>query len=93
MFIAFFIITLFAWLYVTVGIILTCGKQLRDHIISLRVEISANKTSLILPLLIEVPVPSQESEQSCICMLGVSILPLSTMFLLDFVNFETAPKV
>jgi hypothetical protein len=93
MFIAFFIITLFARLYVTVGIILTCRKQLRDHIISLRVEISANKTSLILPLLIEVPVPSQESEQSCICMLGVSILPLSTMFLLDFVNFETAPKV
>jgi hypothetical protein len=35
------------------------------------------------PLFIEVPVPWQESEQSCICVLGVSILPLSTMFLLD----------
>ena len=33
---------------------------------------------------IEVPVPSQESERSCICVLRVSFLPLSTFFLLDF---------
>jgi hypothetical protein len=32
-------------------------------------------------LLTEVPVPSQESKRSCICMLGVSILPLSMIFL------------
>ena len=30
------------------------------------------------------PVPSHESEQSCICVLGGSILPLSTIFLLNF---------
>jgi hypothetical protein len=30
------------------------------------------------------PVLSQESEQSCICVLGVLILPLFTIFLLDF---------
>jgi hypothetical protein len=31
---------------------------------------SAHKTSLIQPLFIEVPVPSQESKQSCICVLN-----------------------
>jgi hypothetical protein len=31
------------------------------------------------PLFIEVPVPRQDSERSCICVLGVSILPLSTI--------------
>jgi hypothetical protein len=35
-------------------------------------------------LFIEVPVPSQESEQSYFCELGVSILPLSKIFLLEF---------
>ena len=44
----------------------------------------ANKTSLIQPLFIEVPVPSQESEWSCISVLMLAILPLSTIFLLDF---------
>ena len=46
---------------------------------------SGNKFSLTPPLLIEVPVPTQESESSCICVLDVSILPLSMIFLLDFV--------
>jgi len=32
------------------------------------------KTSLTLPLYIEVPVPSQESERSYICVAGVSVL-------------------
>jgi hypothetical protein len=35
----------------------------------------ARKTSLTHPLLIEVPVLSQESERSCICALEVLILP------------------
>ena len=35
---------------------------------------------------IEVPVPRQESEQSCSCVLQVSILPLSTIFLLEFLT-------
>jgi hypothetical protein len=39
---------------------------------------------------IEVPVPSQESERSCIYVLGISILLLSTIFLLDI---ETVPTV
>ena len=34
-------------------------------------------------------VPNQESEQSCTCVLGVSILPLSMIFLLDFGNVPT----
>jgi len=34
--------------------------------------------------LIEMPVPSQESEWSCICVLVALILPLSTIFLLDY---------
>jgi len=43
-----------------------------------------HKTSLTPPLLIEVPVPSQESEQLCFCVLRVSILFLSTVVLMDF---------
>lgn len=43
-------------------------------------------SGLILPLLIEVAVLSQESGVSCICALGASILPLSNTFLLDFGN-------
>jgi hypothetical protein len=35
-----------------------------------------------LPLFIEVPVPRQESEQSCIYVLMVSMLPLSTILYL-----------
>jgi len=38
---------------------------------------------------IELPVPSQESEQSSICVLRVSILPLSMIFLLDFWTVPT----
>jgi hypothetical protein len=37
----------------------------------------------------EVPVPSQESERSRICEQVVSILPLSTIFLLHFGNVPT----
>jgi len=42
------------------------------------------KTSLILPLVIEVPVSSQESERSCICVQDESILAVSVVCLLDF---------
>jgi hypothetical protein len=37
----------------------------------------------------EVPVPSQESELSCICVLGVSILTHSTILIIDFGNVRT----
>jgi len=43
--IAFFIITLFARLYMRVGILPTCGKHLHGCIISLRGEAWANITS------------------------------------------------
>jgi hypothetical protein len=62
---------------------------LDNHIISLKGVVWTNKTSLALPLFIEVPVLSQESERSCVSVLGVSILPLSTIFLLDF---RTVPQ-
>ena len=45
--------------------------------------------SLTTPHFIEVPVPNQESEQSCLCVLGVSILPLSEIFPLDFGIVQT----
>jgi hypothetical protein len=38
------------------------------------------------PLVNEVPVPSQESEPSSICVLGVSISPFSAIFLIIFWN-------
>ena len=41
-----------------------------------------HKTSLTRSFFIEVPVPNKESEWSCICVLGVSILPLSTSIFL-----------
>ena len=62
----YFIITLLAQLYVRVGILLTCGKHLHNHI---RVEVWAFKTP---SLFIEVPVPSQENERWCICVLRMS---------------------
>jgi hypothetical protein len=74
---AFLIKTLFARLYVKVGILLTCGKDLHGRIISLRGELYAHRTSLIPPpLFIEVSMPGQERERSCICVLRVSMLPL-----------------
>ena len=87
--IVFFIIKLFIWLYVRIGIVLLCRKHMHNHIISLRGEIWAHITSLPLPLFIEVPVTSQECERSCICVLVVLILLLSTILILDFGNVLT----
>jgi len=55
---------------------------------TLRGDAQANKTSLTLPLFI-VSVQRQESERSCISVLGVWILPLSTIFRLDFGTVST----
>ena len=52
-------------------------------------QVWTDKTCLISPLFIKVTVPSQESEWSCICVLVVSILPLSTILIL---HFGTVPK-
>jgi hypothetical protein len=46
-------------------------------------EVWLHKTSLTPPLFIEVTVPSKENEQSCICVLGVSILSPSTFLRFD----------
>jgi hypothetical protein len=43
-----------------------------------------HEANLTPPLFIEVPVPSQESELSCIRVLAVSILPLSSIVFIDF---------
>jgi len=82
--------TLFALLFVRVGILLTCAKHLHDRIFALRGEVWVHKTSLKLPLFIEVLMLSQESERLCIYALRVSSLPLCTFLLLDFGNVPTA---
>jgi hypothetical protein len=96
----------FAWSYVRASILITCGKHLHDHIISLRWEVWAHKTTLVSPYtfflnactkpgkwavmylcvrsIVTKPVPSQESERSCICVLGVYIFPLSSLFPIRF---------
>ena len=51
--------------------------------------ICAHKTSLTSPLFIEAPVLSQEIEWSCICMLWLSTLSLSMIFLLEFEPVQT----
>ena len=71
--ISFFIITLFTWLYVPVGILLVCLKHLRDRTISLRGDGWAHKTNFTQRLFfyIKVHVPSQVSDEgSCICVFG-----------------------
>jgi hypothetical protein len=56
-------------------------KHLHDRIISLRGQVWAHRTSLSSQPFIEVPVPYQVKELSCICLLGVWIIHLSTIFL------------
>jgi len=51
-------------------------------------EVWTHTYSLIPPLFIEVPVPSQKSEQFCICVLRVSLLPLSIVAIILF-HFDT----
>ena len=57
-------------------------------LVFLKTMASYNPTSLTPSLFTEVPVLSQESERSCICVLGISNLPISTIFLLNFWNFS-----
>ena len=62
---AYFIITLFARSYVRIGILLTWGKHLHNHIISLREEDWAFKTSLIPPSFIHWMIMGIENWFSC----------------------------
>jgi len=65
-------------------------KSLKDRIISQRREVLVHKTSWISPLFfIEVPAPSWKGERECTCMLRVSLLSLSMIFVLDFGNVST----
>ena len=64
------------------------SKHFHDCIISLSRVAWAHETSLTMPLFTEVPVPSQENEWYCICVLGVSILPLSMIFIFDLELFR-----
>ena len=57
---------------------------MHGRIISPRGEVWAHKTSLTPPIFIEGSVISQESEWSCIIMLGVSILPFSMILIFGF---------
>jgi hypothetical protein len=47
------------------------------------------KLALTLPRFIEVPVPTQESEHSCICVLGVTLYLFLRLFLLGIRNVST----
>ena len=51
---------------------------------SFRGEVWVHKTILGPPLFVEVPFPNQESERSCICVLGVSNVSVSANFQFDF---------
>jgi hypothetical protein len=71
---------MFTKLYVRVAIVLACVKQLHDHIIPLR-EVWANKTSLFRHFDRSACINlGKESERSCVCVFGVSILPLCTIY-------------
>jgi hypothetical protein len=52
-------------------------------------KVLAHTTSLKPPPLIEVPVPSHDSKRPCNFVLGISILPVSTIFPLYY-QFNTA---
>ena len=69
--------------------LLACGKHLHDRLISLSIEVWVHKTSLTPPLFIEVPVPIQESERSCICVRSIDLGSVSTIFLIDFGTIPT----
>ena len=59
-------ITFLARLYVGVTILLTYGMHLHDRIISPKGEVRVHRMKLTPPLFIEVSLPGQESERSCI---------------------------
>ena len=65
-------------------VLFTCRNHFHDRITSLREEVKVHKTSLTPPLFIEVLVPSQGCELSCMFLLRVSILPLSKILIFYF---------
>ena len=63
-------------MYVRVDILLPFGKHMHDRITSLRREVSVHIAISTPPVVIAMPIPSQESEDLYICVKVVSILPL-----------------
>ena len=96
---------LFAQLCVRIGIILTCGKHMHVHFISLRGEVWSHKTSLTQQMFIEASVLSQESEQSYLCVWGINFASsyeffigflncsVSVVFFVFLLDFGTVPTV
>ena len=67
-------------------------RQFRGDVailVFLKTMVSYNPTSLTPLLFIEVHVLSHESEWSCICVLGISNCPISTIFYWIFGTFPT----
>ena len=62
------------------------GKHLHDRIFSQGRDVLAYKTSLTPSLFNQVPVQSQDSERSCICVFGVSIWPISVILFIGSWN-------
>ena len=81
--ISFFIIALFAQLYVRVGIILTCGKHLHDRITAVRWEVCTHKTGLTPPFSLRCMKQARKVNVMYLCVI-VSVLPLSTILIFDF---------
>ena len=64
-----------------------CRKQLMT--VALHQEGMFCPIKLVYPRVIEATAPCEESEQSCICVLGVSNLSLSTILIFYFGNDPT----
>jgi hypothetical protein len=73
-----------------VYILLACVKHVHARILPLRAKVCARRTILTPPPFVKVRLPSKGSVWSYICVLGASLLPLSTIFLL---NYGTVPTV
>ena len=61
-----------------------CGKHLYDDTNSLRGKVWCHITSFTTPPFTNLPVPSQNSEQTCIFVIGVSILSLFLLICIEF---------
>ena len=70
-------------------ILLTTGKYLHSSIIIIKEEDWVHKTSWSSSLCIEVSVPFQKSEQSCIYVLELSIVSLFLRFLIILITVMT----
>ena len=63
----------------------TCIKHLNDHIISIRREVWVHNTILTLPFLLMCLCQASEPPYTLyMCLIGVTILPVSLIFLIGF---------